>query len=54
MTEPPKKPDFIADAKKLARWAAAFGALLAVVCHSLPPTWQAPCALLSQICKGGF
>lgn len=37
----------------LLRRAAAVGALLAVVCHCLPPHYRTPCSTVARICKGG-
>lgn len=54
MTEEPKKPSLVADAKRVARWAAAVGATLAVICHSLPPAWRQPCNAIATICRGGY
>lgn len=35
--------------RRLARYAAAAGALLALVCHCVPPKYQAACNAISQV-----
>lgn len=45
-------PSLTSDLKRL--WAAAvkIGAALAVVCHLLPPHYQAACHAISTLCGG--
>lgn len=47
-----KLPTITDDAKRLAKRAAVFGAVLAMLCHLLPTEYRAPCAALASICKG--
>lgn len=37
----------------LMKRAAAVGALLAVLCHLLPPHYRYPCNAVARICRGG-
>ena len=54
MSESPKQPRNLAeDARKLARYAAWIGAILALVCHLVPPHYRAACEALAAICRGG-
>jgi hypothetical protein len=41
-------------AKKWRRWSALAGVVLALVCKSLPPEYQAVCEVIVSICHGGF
>ena len=38
------------DARRVYRYAAIFGAALAVICHALPPQYRAVCNALAQLC----
>lgn len=50
MSDTDKNPE---DAvKKWRRRAAIAGVVLALVCKSLPPDYQAPCEALARICTG--
>lgn len=40
--------------KKWAKRAAIFGAVLALVCHLLPPDYRAVCDVVATICRGGL
>jgi hypothetical protein len=44
----------VARLKRIAGWAAAFGAVLALICGALPPHWRAPCQALASLCRGGL
>ncbi len=35
--------------KKIAKYAAIAGFVLAIVCHALPPKYQAVCNLVAQV-----
>lgn len=48
-----KRPNLVEDFRKLARYAATVGTLLAVVCHLLPPQYRVVCQTLANICTGG-
>jgi hypothetical protein len=37
----------------LMKRAAAIGALLAVLCHVLPPHYRYPCTKVARVCRGG-
>lgn len=39
--------------KRIAKWAALFGAVLALVCHFLPHDYRALCRAVASICTGG-
>jgi hypothetical protein len=45
----PETPDIKADLKRVARWAAAVGVVLGLVCPSLSPRYQAPCQVLRTV-----
>lgn len=47
------KQQFIADLKRLSRHAAAFGFVLALLCHMLPPHYRAVCNQLVSLCSPG-
>ncbi len=36
---------------RLARYSAEFGAVLAVVCHLLPPRYRPVCELIASLCR---
>lgn len=40
--------------RKQKRIAIAVGAVLALVCHALPPEYQGPCITVLKICTGGL
>lgn len=40
--------------RKQKRIVMLVGAVLALVCHALPPEYQGPCTTVLKICTGGF
>jgi hypothetical protein len=40
--------------KKRIAYMAIVGAVLALVCHFVPPKYQAVCNLVASICSGGI
>jgi hypothetical protein len=51
----PETPDLAADLKRVARWAAAIGVALGLLCPSLPARYQAPCQAVRtviNVCTG--
>lgn len=40
--------------KKWRRYAMLVGALLAIICKSLPHDYQAVCKAIASLCTGGF
>ena len=44
-------PSITEDAKKVAKRAAQLGALLAMVCHLVPPEYRAVCNLIADVCR---
>jgi hypothetical protein len=56
MSSEKNKPDPRADLRRIAKWAAIVGAVLAVVCPYLPEHYQAPCAAaraIVNVCTAG-
>jgi hypothetical protein len=53
MMQLPAKQQFIADVKRLSRHAAAFGFVLALICHMLPPHYRAVCNTIASLCSPG-
>lgn len=51
--QPKQPPNLVEDFRKLARWSATVGAILAVVCHLLPPQYRVVCTTLANFCTGG-
>jgi len=54
MTQPGKTTGLqklVQDAKRVAKLAAKLGAILAVVCHLLPPHYRVPCDAFARICS---
>lgn len=47
-----KVPSLTEDAKRVAKWGAAIGCVLAVVCHMLPPEYRAVCTAIADLCRG--
>jgi hypothetical protein len=41
------------DAARLAKFAGKIAALLAIICHLLPPHYRPICDALASICSGG-
>lgn len=39
-----------ADIKRLAGLAAKWGAVLAIICHLLPPHYRLPCEAVAKVC----
>lgn len=39
-----------ADIRRLASWAARWGAALAIICHLLPPHYRLPCEAVAKVC----
>jgi len=51
--KPVETPDMVRRRKaKQAAFAAALGALLALLCHALPVEYQSPCRVVVHICTG--
>jgi len=48
-----KKPTIGEDLRRLRRYAAIAGMVLAIVCHIVPPKYRAACDALASICTGG-
>jgi hypothetical protein len=48
-----ERPSLSADARRLYRTMLKWGALLAVLCHLLPPHYRAACNALASICGAG-
>ena len=46
-------PSVVADFKRLAKHAATFGFVLAILCHLVPPQYRALCNQLATVCSGG-
>ncbi len=44
---------FIQDAKRLAKLGAKYGAILALLCHLLPPHYRPVCDTLASLCGAG-
>lgn len=44
---------FKSDVKRLAGIAAKIGAILAIVCHMLPPNYRPICTTLASLCGVG-
>lgn len=54
MPEPDKKPTLLErDVRWLLKRAALIGMLLGLVCHFLPPQYQAICGKIAQLCYAG-
>jgi len=50
----PTQPNLLADAKAVSKKAAIAGAILAVLCHLLPPHYRVICDQVAAICRGEF
>jgi hypothetical protein len=42
----------VQDVKRLWSLAAKVGAILAIVCHLLPPHYRVPCNAIASFCRG--
>lgn len=49
-----KRPTILGDLRRLRRFAAIAGVVLAILCHVLPPDRRAACDAIASICTGGF
>lgn len=50
-TKPGGIAQLVADVKRLYGLAVKLGAILAVVCHILPPHYRVPCQAVAQFCS---
>lgn len=50
---PGRLPSPSSDFRALAKRAAQIGAVLAVLCHLVPPHYRAVCTTLATLCTGG-
>lgn len=39
--------------KRRVAYTALFGAVLAVICHFVPPEYRAACNFIASVCSGG-
>ena len=55
MSEKRKRPSLSAEAMRVYRAALKYGALLALICHLLPPhsQYRAACSALASLCGAG-
>ncbi len=49
-----RAPSITEDAKKVAKRASQLAAVLAIVCHLVPPEYRAVCNLIADVCVGRF
>lgn len=49
-----RKPTLAGDARRLRKYAAAAGIVLAIACHLVPPDYRAACNALASLCTGGI
>lgn len=48
------RPTIAGDLRRLRRYAAIAGILLAVACHVVPPEYRSACDALASLCNGGL
>lgn len=51
MTRLPTQPTIRGDLVRFRKHAAVIGAMLAIICHIVPPDYRAVCDALASICS---